>query len=120
MKMQLDTSNQGNLTASIFGAFDAESCSEHKATFEGICSDAASKLVVVNMSQVDFLDASGIGALVFMFKRINAAGGQLVLLGAQQQPRDLLVMLRVDHIITMIDTLPSQNLSTETLPSIAA
>ncbi|WP_163132868.1 STAS domain-containing protein [Agarivorans sp. Alg241-V36] len=120
MKMQLDTSNQGNLTASIFGAFDAESCSEHKASFENICNEAASKLVVVNMSRVDFLDASGIGALVFMFKRINAAGGQLVLLGAQQQPRDLLVMLRVDHIITMIDTLPSQNHSTKTLPSIAA
>ncbi|MDO6687005.1 MULTISPECIES: STAS domain-containing protein [unclassified Agarivorans] len=120
MNMQLTTSDQGDVTASINGAFDAKSCAQHKNQFENICHQAASKLVIVNLAHVDFLDASGIGALVFMFKRINAAGGRLIIVGAQQQPRDLLVMLRVNHIITMLDTLPNQPNSVDTLPSIAA
>ncbi|MGY5453083.1 STAS domain-containing protein [Agarivorans sp. MS3-6] len=120
MNMQLTTSDLGDLTASIDGNFDAKSCAEHKNQFENICHSAASKLVIVNMQQVDFLDASGVGALVFMFKRIKSVGGRLILVGAKQQPRDLLTMLRVNHIITMMDTLPRQTQHVDSLTSIAA
>ncbi|WP_432452623.1 MULTISPECIES: STAS domain-containing protein [unclassified Agarivorans] len=120
MNMQLTTSVQGDITASIVGALDASSCGQYKHVFEDLCQSSANKVIVVNMTQVSQLDASGIGALVFMFKRIHAAGGHLIICGAQQQPRDLLLMLRVNQIITMFDTLPSSASVHQSLSSIAA
>lgn len=47
--------------------------------------------VVIDLSNVTFIDGSGLGAISFLFKRLAARGRRLTLTGASGQP---LAMLR--------------------------
>ena len=46
-----------------------------------------------------FIDSSGIGAIVFLFKRLNAKKRNLVLSNVTGQPLKLMTMLHVDRAI---------------------
>jgi len=57
--------------------------------------------VTVDVTKVGFIDSSGIGALVFLFKRLAAVGRTLEIKGVQGQPRDLFKFLRIDKTISV-------------------
>jgi anti-sigma B factor antagonist len=60
---------------------------------------AARDLVIVEMSAADFMDSSGLGALLSGVKRAAAAGGVLVLAGA---PERVLRVLRVTGVVQVL------------------
>ncbi len=55
--------------------------------------------VVIDMSRIEFIDSSGIGAIVFLFKRLRALQRCLSLVGVHGQPLELLKHLRIDQSI---------------------
>ena len=55
--------------------------------------------VLIDLRKVEFMDSSGIGALVFLYKRLSAQGRKLSALATQGQPRRLLEFLRIDRVI---------------------
>ncbi|WP_136680304.1 STAS domain-containing protein [Neptunomonas sp. XY-337] len=55
--------------------------------------------VTIDMSEINFIDSSGIGAIVFLFKRLRALGRKLCLNGVHGQPLELLKHLRIDQSI---------------------
>jgi anti-anti-sigma factor len=55
----------------------------------------------VDLQHVTFMDSSGVGALVFLFKRLSAAGRKLTIVGANGAPLRLIEMLRLDKSIPM-------------------
>ncbi|MCM2679543.1 STAS domain-containing protein [Echinimonas agarilytica] len=103
MLSSFHTTPQGDLTLELHGAFNADACTSMNQRFENICHQYAGHNVVVDMNDVDALDASGIGALVFMFKRLRASGGALYLCGVKGAPRKLLEMLHVHRAIPMYE-----------------
>lgn len=82
----------------LTGPFDAFAVDARKAEFEAL-SGKVKKGVVLNMAGVTFLDSSGVGALVFLFKRLAANGCTLSLVGLQNQPLRLIKLLRIDRTI---------------------
>ena len=46
--------------------------------------------VELNLSAVRFIDSSGVGGIVFLYKRLSAGGVRLWLTGVNNQPRKLL------------------------------
>lgn len=52
--------------------------------------------VLVDMRLVDDLDSSGIGALVFLYKRLKSDKRELGLLGVNGRPDELLTMLGIN------------------------
>ena len=54
---------------------------------------------VIDLRGVTFIDSSGIGAIVFLFKRLRAANRELMLVGVHGQVRELIELLRVDHAL---------------------
>jgi len=62
-------------------------------------ADAAMGDVYIDLSQVGFLDSSGIGAMVFLYKRLNSNGLSLEIINPVGQPRQLLEMLRIHEAI---------------------
>lgn len=78
--------------------FDAPSALELKACFQE-ASEAQAEEVWLDMRQVRFMDSSGVGAIVFLYKRLAARGIPLVLFGPIGQPADLIRMLRIDRTI---------------------
>ncbi len=83
---------------SLEGDFDADAVRLHQAHFERL-SNYEVKGIVFDMSKVSFLDSSGIGAMVFLFKRLIAAQRDLNITGLNGQPQRIIELLRIDKTI---------------------
>ncbi|SHH29430.1 STAS domain-containing protein [Ferrimonas marina] len=94
------------LTLRLSGALDAEHCAPLEDRLQRLAEQHPSAQLMVDLREVSELDVSGLGALVFLFKRLANRGGQMALCGAQGQPRQLLSLLRVGQVIPMHETLP--------------
>lgn len=64
-----------------------------------------SKCLILDMSEVKFVDSSGIGCLVNGYIAHHMAGGRLVLAGVNKRIRETLEETRVQQFFTMYDTL---------------
>ncbi len=84
--------------------FDAQAVAEIRPALESICTNSPLD-VIVDLSGVTFMDSSGIGALVFLYKRLRSKGRSLVLVGTTGQPEKLIGMLRIDKTLTTFSSL---------------
>lgn len=82
----------------IRGDFDAALAPKAREIFSELVS-ASPKDVVINLNLVPFIDSSGIGAIVFLYKRLRCNNLELTLENLQQQPAELIKLLRIDQII---------------------
>ena len=67
---------------------DAAAMDTLRPTFETLAMSTDD--VELDLSGVRFIDSSGIGGIVFLYKRLRAAGHNLWLTGVNNQPRRLL------------------------------
>lgn len=81
------------------GAFDAEAAANLRSDLEALANGDVP--VELDMTEVDFLDSSGVGAIVFLYKRLLTRKLGLTLVGANGQPARLLEFLRVPRVIPM-------------------
>lgn len=89
------------LTMQLDGDFDADGVQRSREQFEKLCSDASYKEVIIDMQAVDFLDSSGVGALVYVFKRLAAQHIPLRICKVHGQAAELMQLLRMDQAITI-------------------
>lgn len=83
---------------SVDGDMDALAIKQLRSEFENVVEND-DRDVCVDMTRVEFIDSSGIGALVFLFKRLTAVGRGLDIRGVHGQPRDLFSLLRIGKAI---------------------
>ncbi|WP_171068923.1 STAS domain-containing protein [Actinomadura geliboluensis] len=62
--------------------------------------------VALELSQVSICDSSGLNALVRLWRRTGAAGGELVLLRPQPRLASSLALTEIDRHIRVVETLP--------------
>jgi anti-anti-sigma factor len=79
------TALPGTLCLHLAGALDAEGASALRPGFESLGQEARQD-VVLDLTDVGYLDGSGIGAMAYLFKRLAANGRRLRLQGARGQP----------------------------------
>ncbi len=56
------------------------------------------KHIIVDLSEVKFLDSTGVGFFATLLKRAHANGGDLIFAGAIAQPRAVLEMVGFDDL----------------------
>ena len=83
----------GPLVLSTISEFQTKVFSEH------------SHDVVLDITDVPYIDSSGIGALMALYVRQYRAGHPVHLLGATHRVRDVLKVAHVDQFFQLIDTL---------------
>jgi len=84
------------------GHFDADTVNNIKDDVE-----AYSKLntnIIFDLKHVAFIDSSGIGAIVFLYKRLAVKGFRVSILGLSNQPLELFQMLFLDKTINCYST----------------
>jgi len=96
-----DTEN-GALHIQINDSLDALAVGILRPKFDGLVQDQHN--VVIDIRNVNFNDSSGIGAIVFLFKRLRALGKSLSIIGAHGQPLEIMRHLRVDKTITVVES----------------
>ncbi|MDG1286193.1 MAG: STAS domain-containing protein [Rickettsiales bacterium] len=87
----------------LSGSLDSEEALTLKSVIDQFI-ETESKDLTVDMAQISFLDSSGIGLLVYAFKRLRSENRQMALRDVQGQPEDLMKMLRIDKAISMEST----------------
>jgi anti-sigma B factor antagonist len=80
----------------IRGELDALSCSDIRPVLDAIVEDGK-RTVVVNLSELRLIDSSGVGAIVSLYKRVRANGGEVRFVGVTAQPLAIFKLLRLDH-----------------------
>lgn len=60
--------------------------------------------VVFDMSQLQFVDSSGLGSLLSCLRQLHTTGGALKLCGMAQPVRSLFELVRMDKIFDIVDS----------------
>jgi anti-anti-sigma factor len=82
----------------VTGELDCVAVAEGKDRMEQVPSKFENN-IACDLSQVTFMDSSGIGALVFLFKRLREQNRKLILVGLNGQPKELTTLLRINRAI---------------------
>ena len=104
MSMKVETPNPDTIVYHVSGSFDALAVKEHRLEMEALLDDAPS-LHVFDFSGTNFMDSSGIGAVVFMYKQLKTRQKRVAITGLIGQPLDLIEMLRVGKVIDIYPTI---------------
>lgn len=76
---------------------DAGTMTTIRVLFEELA--AANDDVALDVTNVSFIDSSGVGGLVFLYKRLTTQGRTLEITGLSGQPRQLLDHLKLTPIL---------------------
>ncbi|MGE0481030.1 MAG: STAS domain-containing protein [Phycisphaerae bacterium] len=66
--------------------------------------DGGARHLIVDLSQVGYMDSSGVGTLVEIRRRLGQAGGTFALTGLQPRVRNLFEITQLDKFIRIVDT----------------
>ena len=94
----------GAVILSLAGEVDMKSSSELRAKFMEILKSAPAVLIV-DMTEVEFMDSSGLAILVETLKCCRQNNGQLKLVGMVQTVRSVFEISRLDSIFQICETL---------------
>jgi anti-sigma B factor antagonist len=91
------TDFDGESRLHISGSLDALTVRDIKSVLDTVVADRPRR-VSVDISELTLIDSSGIGAIVSLFKRMKEQGGQLVVVGARDQPLAVLKLLKLERV----------------------
>jgi anti-sigma B factor antagonist len=97
--MKFDISaHDGTSQLSIEGQLDAVSVPDLRVELDKLVA-ARPRAVEVDLSRLRMIDSSGVGALVSLFKRVRAQGGNVVIKGIRDQPLAIFQLLKLDRLM---------------------
>ncbi len=92
------------LVVSLRGELDVESSQEMKNEVRKQISSEAPN-VVIDLTNVSYVDSSGLGTLIALQKDARFNGGSLSIVGASQQIRRVMKMTNLDKLFELYDNL---------------
>ena len=104
--MDLQVSAEAGRTCTVVrvaGELDMDSRAELEDCLQEVV-DAGARQVVLDYTDVTFMDSSGLGLLVVWVKTLHARGGRLCLAAVQPPVQSLLALSAVDRVIDVYDT----------------
>ncbi len=97
-------------TINLWGTLDASTA----PTLRNFKSDAQpASPIVINMADVDFLDSSGLGALVGFAKEKRGAGGDVLLACMNNKVRKVFEITQVYRLFAIYDDVEAATLNAE-------
>jgi len=84
------------------GRIDASCSGQVKDKVLSMIDDSQTRLLL-DLSEVDFIDSSGLGMLVSCLNTMKKAGGTLKLCSFQENPKHVFEMTRLDRIFEVFE-----------------
>ena len=100
MNIENINAKNGDVIIKLSGEMDALGCSKIRPNLQQITEQQHSH-TVVDINEINFIDSSGIGAIVFLYKRLKQQGRSMEIVGVQGQPRELITLLNIDSAISV-------------------
>jgi anti-sigma B factor antagonist len=103
--MSTTTTTQLNtISISLAGKFDDSAVKALKPLLVQL-SHKNSSNVIIEMSKVSFIDSTGVGAILYLFKKMAARGLELILIGPNGQPLKIMKQLQMNQSIPFFQDL---------------
>lgn len=99
MEMQTLQLNANTISLIIHGNMDAEGSRSAQPYIDSIIDDQNKTEIEVDFKDVQFLDSSGIGALVYLYKRLVERNRQMRIENVSGQPLEIMNLLRISQAI---------------------
>ncbi|MDP2561335.1 STAS domain-containing protein [Psychrobium sp. 1_MG-2023] len=96
MKSFIEQTKNNELIVTFLGAMDSQGMGCSQDDIEQLAQTSVAS-VILDLHEVDRIDSSGIGAIVFLFKRLKLNNRSLALVGIHGQPKQLIKMLRLHY-----------------------
>jgi anti-sigma B factor antagonist len=97
----LETGDRAYLV-SVEGELDLYSAPRLQAELDALAPDASD--VVLDLSQVTFIDSTALGAILAAGRRLREADGRLALVAATDATRKLLALVGVDRVLPIYES----------------
>jgi anti-sigma B factor antagonist len=94
------TDNGAESTLRIEGVLDAVTAPEIRPTIDALIAEKR-MTIFVDLSALRLIDSSGVGAIVSLFKRAKAYGGNVTVNGLKDQPLAIFRLLRLDRVFSL-------------------
>jgi len=99
--MKIDIENKEGWTVfHLDGDLDSGSAADMQNRFMKAV-DAGGTSFLVNLEKVNYLDSSGLAALVKLYKEVRTRGGSLALCSVQRDAMKIFQLTRLDKIFTI-------------------
>jgi len=92
MDIQVETLDDCRIVR-LRGKITYECCPEFESRMDPVLKDPARE-IVLDFREVPFIDSSGVGEILRIYKRTREGGGEVVLLNPNPKLRDLFSMYR--------------------------
>ncbi len=102
--MEITTETTGDVTAVVLAtdALDASNAGEFKRLVAPVIQNE--RKVLFDLDPVQFVDSSGLGAILFCLRQLTSLGGELKLCRLQQPVRVLFELVRMHRIFDIYET----------------
>ena len=87
----------------VAGELTLREAPKFHGTLLELCEESP-KHLVVELSEVSFIDSSGVGTLTDVFRKLNKRGGRLALVGLRKMVRSVFEITRLDQFLAIFDT----------------
>lgn len=99
MELGLESSTKGDWSVvAVRGEIDLHTAPQLRERLVALVEDGASR-VVVDLTEVGFMDSSGLGVLVGLLKRVRESGGQLAVVCGEGTVLKVLSITGLDQVI---------------------
>jgi anti-sigma B factor antagonist len=90
----------------LAGEFDAVLAAARRAELMDVCDRSAGSVVVLDLTEVTFIDSTGLGLLIGLARRMRDGGGGVRLRGCRRSVRRVLTLSGLDAVL-MLDEPPA-------------
>lgn len=100
--MKVDLVKKGTvLKVQMHGEIDHHAAAEIRTKVDAYITGSNVKYLVMDFSQVDFMDSSGIGMVMGRYQNMKRLGGQLCIVGVQNSVKRILDMSGMTGVIPL-------------------
>ena len=92
------------MRARLSGEIDHHSSKEIREELDEAISRALPQKLVMDFTEVSFMDSSGIGLIMGRYKQISIFGGQLVIAGLSAQQKKVMRLAGLDRLCSFEET----------------
>jgi anti-anti-sigma factor len=103
--LELFDAGAGCLRAVVAGEIDFANATSLQERLARACAERGARMLVLDLAGVEFMDSSGLRAILHLQRELEDLGGGLALLDPTSQVRGILTLTGLDRQLPALDTL---------------
>ena len=95
-------STEDSLVVKLDGEIDHHTAAEIRDGLDRMITETRPKTMVLELSDIDFMDSSGLGLVLGRYRRLNEIGSRMIIKNPGARTERILSMAGVDKLIKII------------------